>query len=171
MIFQDSERLKEIIEGKGWQLYDSTQPEGRDTALSWEEIGTRGPAQRFEAGHNYILAPVQKNGQTLREAYARTKGLGPSLLVENPDDERWAGLYLHKKYLNERKQVLFTRLGFQEKMTAALTPETRDIPDPDMIIIHNSHLIDTFEKYFRIVRPEEFGLQTPVPMPFHPEDN
>lgn len=67
--------------------------------------------------------------------------------------------------------ILFSRLDFDTEIVVAFTPKTRDMPNSDAIGIWYPKLIDAFENYFRIVSPDEYGLTTPIPMPFHVEDN
>ena len=86
-IFPQSRELRETVERHGWNLYDMTdQPEGR--AYSWDEINRMSHAEQFEVYHNYMFIPKPKAGQTLRDAYAVTKGFGPSLVIDDPNDDR-----------------------------------------------------------------------------------
>ena len=52
-----------------------------------------------------------------------------------------------------------------------MSPATWYLPEPDMVAMKYEKLVDTFEKFFRIVTPEEFGLQVPVPMPYDTNRN
>jgi hypothetical protein len=169
-IFPESKNLKEIIENHGWTLYEGNQP--KEDPPTWENLEEKGPAENFEIEKNYIFAPIQENGKTLREAYSETKGLGPSLTILDPNEDRWITLYIPEWFnLKKGKPIFFSRLFFNKEGVGATSPTTRDNSDPDLIGIGYPDLIDTFEKYFRIVSPEEVGLTIPVPMPFHPEDN
>ncbi len=169
-IFPQSSRLKEIIESYDWTLYEANQP--NECPPSWEELSGRGPAIEYEIGKNYIFAPIPKDGQSLRDAYSITKGFGPSLTITDPNEERWIALYIPKWYPGRKgKPIIFSRLLFEEEGVAATSPATKGNLDPDLIGIDYPHLIDTFEKHFRVVSPEEYGIATPIPMPFHPEDN
>lgn len=167
MIFRDSKELRKIIEKHDWTLYFFPI----DSAPPWDAIEKLGPAEQFEVGYNYVFTPITKKGQTLREAYMITKGLGPCLTI----DPAWEGItevYKGKSSVERDNEILFTRLWFaNEKSTVAISPKTRDNWDPIAADIRNSHLIETFEKYFRIARPEEYGLSVPVPAPLHAEDN
>jgi phenylpropionate dioxygenase-like ring-hydroxylating dioxygenase large terminal subunit len=174
----ESAKLKEVIEKQGWTLFLATQPKGRRKPFTWEEFETNGPAPSYSTGNNYIFAPIPARGQTLRQAYAVTKGLGPSLVVHNPNEDRWITLYIHPWEHDEGgvrakkgRPIHISRLLFFDEGVAASSPKTRYNPDPDMIGIAYPYLIDTFERYFRIVTPQEYGLSTPVPIPFFPEDN
>ncbi len=171
-IYPESARLKEIIERHEWALFDATLPKKRRTPFSWDELERKGPVNQFETGCNYLFAPIPKEGQSLRQAYSLTKGLGPSLLVENGTDEtRWAGIHAVTNFYYLGKPILFTRLDFTPEFLAAFSPPTREMPDSDALGIWYPKVIDTFEKYFRIVTPEEYGLAIPIPMQHRLEDN
>lgn len=166
-IFPESSRLKQIIENHRWTLYEGSQAE-KDPP-SWEELSERGPATDYQIGKNYLFTPIPENGQSLREAYSITKGFGPSLVIDDPSDDRWITLYVTNFW--NGKPIFFSRLFFHKEGAAATSPTTRDNPDPDTIGIDYTHLIDTFDNNFKVVSPEEYGIDTPIPMPFHPEYN
>ena len=168
-IYSESSRLKEIIEGHGWTLFDATLPKNKNRPYSWDQLERRGVANQFEIGHNYIFAPIPKNGETLRQAYSVTKGLGPSLTIENPNDERWLSLEVLGK--SNGVVALFSRLFFHQECAFVTSAKTRELPNPDFVAIKYDRLIDTFEKYFRIVTPDEYGLVAPIPMRHELEDN
>jgi hypothetical protein len=156
-MFEESNRLKEIIESFNWTLYDTSPIEGH--VPTWEEFAERGPATVYEIGKNYIFAPIPKEGQTLREAYAPTRGNGPSLRIENIDDPRWVTLYIPNFMTkNGPRPALFSRLFFHEEGVAATSPPNPLIKNPDLVGIAYPYLIDTFEKYFGIVPYEEIRL-------------
>lgn len=163
-VFPQSEELSAIVERSGWTLYDTTSPPN-EKAFTWEQLQAKCPAKEFVVRHNYMFVPIPKAGETLKQAYSLTKGFGPSLLVENKDDSRWLGLYLINGRYQRKRPILFTRLDFQPKFLGAFTPSTVFLPRSDKIAIAYPNVIDTFEKYFRIVAPEEEGLRTPLPMP------
>lgn len=166
--FPRSRDLKEIIESHNWTLYDvSNPPEGR--AHTWEELDNLTPADQYEVGHNYLFVPIPKQGQTLREAYTPTKGLGPSLSIINPDDDRWVALKVQRK--SNGDVALFSRLFMPEDFALVSSPEMIYSPNPDIVAIKYEELVDTFRRYFRIVSPEEYGLEEPIPMPTIPEMN
>ena len=164
-IFPESKSLKEIIESHNWQLYDVTNPP-ENRAYTWEEIEKKAPAGQFEIGHNYLFVPIPKKGETLRQAYTPTKGLGPSLIVEDAEDEtKWAGIYNVSGRYYEKKPILFTRLGFDSDFLVAFTPKTIFMPESDIVGMIYPNVIDNFRKYFRIVSPEEDGKTIPIPPP------
>lgn len=169
-VYPESRRLKELIDSQGWTLYDTVLPDGRQFT-KWAEVEPMGSATNFVIGKNYVFAPIPKKGQSLRDAYSITKGFGPSLLIEDHSENRWACFYLMSGRYQMGLPILFSRLDFQPKFLGAFSPPTRDLPEFDAIGISYSHAIDTFEKYFKIIRPEEEGLVIPIPMPVHPEDN
>ena len=163
--FSQSRDLKDIIEHHSWTLYDvSNPPEGR--AHTWEELSEMAPANQYENGHNYLFIPIPKKGEALRQAYSLTGGLGPSLTINNPDDERWVSLEVMPKA--NGLVALFTRLFMLEDCVGLTTPKTLYLPNPDVVMIKHNRLVDTFRRYFRIVSPEEYGVTAPVSMPVMP---
>jgi len=171
-IYSESQRLKEIVESQGWTLFDATLPKNKNRPFSWDEFEKVGCSQQFEIGHNYIFAPIPKNGETLRQAYTHTKGLGPPLLVEDGTDKnRWAGVLAVTSAYNLKEPILFSRLDFSKDFLVAFSPKIREMPESDVVGIWYPQLIDTFERYFKIVTPEKYGLKTSIPMPHRLEDN
>jgi len=167
-VFPQSRDLKEIIESHDWTLYDvSNPPEGR--AHTWEEMDKMTPADQYEVGHVYLFVPIPKNGQTLRQAYTPTKGLGPSLSINNPADDRWLSLKIQRK--SNGLVALFTRLFMHAKCASVNSPEAIYLQNPDFVEIRYDKLVDTFRQCFRIVSPQEYGLEAPIPMPVVPEMN
>ena len=169
-IFPQGKELIEIIEGHDWLLYDVTQARKEERAFTWEELQDRTPADQIEVGKNYVFVPRPEDGQTLRDAYSIRKGLGPSLTIEDPDDQRWIGLSINPNVL-PGWVALFSRLIFEEEFVVASSPSTMYLPDPDAVAMPYDSVVDTFKRYFRIVQPEEIGAQTPIPMPVIPELN
>lgn len=69
----------ETIESKGWCLYDASAEFQLET---WEEReARRGPVSTPEEGGMYLFVPQPGAGQTLREAYSITMGVGSSFYV------------------------------------------------------------------------------------------
>jgi len=170
-LYSESKELLKIIESKGWNLYDTSDTIDPKGPTLWNQLEKRGPVEVFEMGKNYIFAPKQENGLSLRDTYAITKGLGPSLLIEDINDDRWEGLEVSSDFYARGEPIRFSRLGFYEDLLVALTPPSRENPKPDIIGISYSQAIDTFNKYYRIITPEELGYSTPIPMTFNVEDN
>ena len=171
MIYPESGRLRAIIESHNWRLYDVTNCVKGTRPFLLKDLEAQGPAENFTVGNNYFFAPIPRSGQSLRDAYSVTKGFGPSILVGDIEDERWAGCYLVSGRIQRGRPIIFTRLDFQPTFLGAFTPETRDLPDSDALGVKYRWVIDTFEKFFRIIPPEEEGLPVPMPMPVHLEDN
>lgn len=168
-VFPESEELKKIIESHDWTLYDvSNPPEGR--AYTWEELNRTIPPNQYELGGQYMFVPIPKKGQTLREAYTPTKGLGPSLVIE--DSSKLLYAEIRPKINGATNVAVFSRLFFgDEKCSFVSSPKTDYLRKPDIVVIKTDDLVDTFRKYFRIVSPEEYGLSAPIPMPIVPERN
>jgi hypothetical protein len=164
--FSQSKELREIIERFEWTLYDVTRPKG--IAFKWEGLEGESPADQYDLDHHYLFVPVPKKGQTPKDAYSVTMGLGPSLLVEDHEDERWDGLRIDKATYELGIPIAFTRLWFHKECLVAFTPQTDFYPDPDDIGIKYERVIDTFEKYFRIITPEEFARTHSIIVPGDP---
>ena len=166
--FPQSRDLKDIIESHEWTLYDVSNPPER-RAHTWEEMDKMTPADQYKVGHNYLFVPIPKNGQTLRQAYTPTKGLGPSLSIDDPNDDRWLSLQVQRKV--NGNVALFSRLFMENDFAVASSPKTVYLPEPDVVIMKYDKLVDTFRRHFRIVSPEEYGLEAQIPMPTIPEMN
>ena len=156
--------LIEIIQAHDWLLHDTTQSSEEDRAFTWEELQEQSPADQLEMGHNYLFVPKPRDSQTLRDAYAITKGLGPSLTVVDVDDPRWKALDICPKRIPGHV-AFFSRLFLEDKFVVASSPPTAYLPHPDVVIMPYETVVDTFRKHFRIVQPGEIGAKTPIPMP------
>eukprot|EP00825_Cyclidium_porcatum_P016082 TRINITY_DN19242_c0_g1_i3.p4 TRINITY_DN19242_c0_g1~~TRINITY_DN19242_c0_g1_i3.p4 ORF type:complete len:138 (+),score=27.37 TRINITY_DN19242_c0_g1_i3:150-563(+) len=96
----------------------------------------------------------------------------PSLFIKDgADASRWAGIELVTDFYFKGKPILFSRLGFTPEFLAVFSPKTREMPDSDALGIWYPKVIDTFEKYFRITTPEEYGISGPISMVHRLEDN
>ena len=152
-IFPQSRELKEIIEKYDWTLIDvSNPPEGR--AYNWRELDKKQPTEQFEIGHQYMFVPIPEQGHTFSDAYVNTEGLGPSLRIEDPNDERFLSLDISPK--NIGVVALFSRLIFAKECGFVTCPKTYDLPNPDFVAVSYDELVDTFRKYFTITPPEAF---------------
>ncbi|MFA5992758.1 MAG: hypothetical protein WC796_03565 [Candidatus Pacearchaeota archaeon] len=162
--FEDSQALKQLIECNGWTLYDTTSFIATGIRPEFEDLERQGPAQTYVFGGNYFFTPIPQNGQSLREAYAVTKGLGPCLLIEDPDHPRWRSLDVKPKqkgnyFLGRAPDTgtfaIFSRLSFdiigKEDCVIAWTPESA-YPNPDHVFIRADMALDTFIKYFRVLQ-------------------
>jgi len=158
--------LRQIVESHGWTFYQIPP-----ACPPWDEVERRGPAEHLEVGHQCVFTPISKRGQSLREAYSVTKGLGPSLLI----DPNWEGIEDICKgtsTIERDDEILFTRIWFPNpRCSVLISPKSRDNPDPSAVQIKMDYTLETFRRYFRIVRPEEYGPVIPVSGPFHVEDN
>jgi len=163
--FPQSKQLKELIESHGWTLYDSTLPEGRDTAFSWEEFQEKSPTEEFVNGHDYIFVPMPQKGETLRKAYSHTKGLGPCIQLNNMEehiDMDGDGAHI----VNEKITYIFTRLApepYQNRNAIGLFTPPSAMPNMPCLIIPFEYVLEKFQKHFKIITPQEyhFGLQHP----------
>ena len=129
-------------------------------------IGTN----KYEVGHNYLFVPIPKRGENLRRAYTPTKSLGPSLTIDDVNDDRWVSVNVKRKMIGP--VALFSRLFMHPECAFFTSPESPYLPDPDFVAIKYEQLLETFRRHFRIVSPLEFGITEPeIQMPVVPEWN
>jgi len=164
-IFSEGKDLIAIIEQHDWLLYDVTRPTIEGRAFTWEELQEESPATQLEVGHNYLFVPKPYEAQTLRDAYSVTKGLGPSLTIDDTEDDRWLVLKITAKKV-PGIVALFSRLFFEDDYVVASSPSTLFISEPDIVAMPYVSIVDSFRRYFRIVHPEEVDGRRPLTMPF-----
>lgn len=150
--------LREIVEKLGWTFYQIPP-----AAPSWDEIEKRRPVENLEVGHMCIFAPIPQEGQSLREAYSITRGIGPSLLLDGLLSWEGFGEYRKGSISIERpNEILFTRLWFPNpKFSVVFSPRTEDYWDPSMLSVKMDYTVEAFKKFFRIVKPEDYGMMVP----------
>lgn len=147
----NSKEFKQIIESKGWTLYDLSVVPG--DSISWEELGQNyPPAEKFVIDHQYLFAPIPKHGQTLREAYDATKGLGPALRINDPDDSRWLSLQL----CWIPTLAVFTHLLLLPESTYVTSPEAEGQSAVDCVEIPHEQVVEIFREHFKVVTHEEY---------------
>jgi hypothetical protein len=172
-IFPESKELKELIESHDWSLYDATIPKGRAIAFSWEEFDEMKPAEEFEMGHNYIFVPRPHNGETLRQAYSVTKGLGPFIRLDSIDQhvnmDGDGGIIFQSLKKDEKNKLIlketinyyFTRLFFDEYRGRKAVIATSLHQNSELVLpalaIPFEHVLDKFKQHFYIITPEEFN--------------
>src|SRR3989344_7157053 len=154
-IFQESERLNNIVSGNDWLLYDITDYLNKRIPTSWEELNERKPDNLFIIGSHYLFVPKPSNGHTLRATYAITKGLGPSIWVpslEDHADMNGSGAIL----IDDNLVYLFTRLIFEGNRLIATSPQFTQMPYPPTLEIAYRSIIEKFEKFFKITTSKDF---------------
>lgn len=82
-VFYPSEKLREIVESRGWTLYEITDSsEGNEPA----DLEKRGPAKGyFRFGRDYMFMPIPEEGETLEEAANKVmfeQKQGPALDIQ-----------------------------------------------------------------------------------------
>ena len=172
MEFAQGRELIDIIESHDWLLYDVTYAQKEDRAFTWEELEETCPATQLEMEHQYLFVPKPKDGETLRDAYSVTKGLGPSLTIEDHNDDKWRSLSVSPKCI-PGFVAFFSRLfmDYNPDFAVVSSPPTSYYPDPDFVAIPYNKLFEVFRDHFRIVKPEECGLSTPISSPVIPTNN
>jgi len=163
--FPQSKQLKKLIESHGWSLYDTTLSRGRKTAFSWKELQEAGVAEEFVTWHNYIFAPLPQKGENLEQAYSHTNGLGPCMQLNNIEEHiNMDGERVH--IVDGKITYIFSRLGvepYRSRDTIGLYTPLDAKPDMPALLIPFEYVLEKFQKYFRIITPEEYygGLQHP----------
>lgn len=138
------------VESKGWSLYDiAGDYQANET---WEERGERQPASTVEEGGMYLFVPQPKNGQTLREAYAVTEGLGPCLRIKDHDSSEYSLLALRFT----PKLAVFTRFAITNADVMLFTPPTPRLPKSDLVVLDSLTAEETFIRDFDVISPEDF---------------
>ena len=174
--FADSAELKSIIERQGWTAYHLNNLKGNGSESLWEELEQTEPAEKFYVDrrffynkeksdkdrydydkHNnneYLLVKIPEEGQTIREACASTKFLGPALTLPNVEDHRnirGGGRLI----ISGLCTYLFTRLFFKPRGLVATSPSGLYFPRSPSIVVPYQHVVKVFERYFNIVTSEE----------------
>ncbi|UCD21052.1 MAG: hypothetical protein JSW08_00695 [archaeon] len=152
IVFPQSRELKQLIESHGWTTYlipDRTKPE-------LDQIERQKPAETFEIGdHSYFFVPIPREGQTWRDAYAVTKGLGPSLQVD-PSYDGLVDVYHGHPKAGRANEVLFTRMALDDKgITGIFSVPIPSYPDPSGALLRTDLLLPIFRENFRIVTMDE----------------
>ncbi len=161
-IFIQGRELIEIIQGHDWLLYDVTASTTEQRAFTWKELQETSPARQLAMGGNYLFVPRPQEGQTLREGYSITKGLGPCLTIKDPNDDRWMALRISRKKIPGHI-ALFSRLFFEDDYVLATSPSIPELlPGPDLVKMPYGTVVSSFRESFRIITPEELGLKTPI---------
>lgn len=139
------------IEAKGWCLYDAGTTELQTE--SWEEReAKRRPVEAVEEGGMYLFVPQPAEGQSLRDAYAVTKGLGPCLRI--PDIESPDYKMLMLKF--SPRLAVFTRFALHNAEVGLFTPPSAQLPESDMVVLRAEVAQEVFERDFDVISPEEF---------------
>ncbi|HSW37782.1 MAG TPA: hypothetical protein VLG37_05465 [Candidatus Saccharimonadales bacterium] len=139
----------ETVEAKGWSLYDVTKSVPTET---WEERQQHGPVEAVEEGGMYLFSPQVQPGQTLRDAYSITEGLGPCLKIRDANSSEYSGLAL----AFSTRLAIFTRLLLGKSGVVLFTPKTPHLPISDAVILSAATAEATFARDFYIISPEDF---------------
>ncbi|RJO61862.1 hypothetical protein C4544_01575 [candidate division WS5 bacterium] len=147
--------LKKIIESYGWTLYDVT-PTFQDSSFTYENMEKDGSAMEFRVSGHYMFTPIPESGQSLREAYAVTMGVGPVLYIENPNEtERWLGVELYMTHTF----AVFSRMMFATRGVVLSSPRINEDIIPDWVAMPYDTVVETFQRHFRIVSQVDFTAE------------
>jgi hypothetical protein len=158
--YAQSKELKEIIESYNWTLYETNH---FTDAFTFGELEAKGPAKKYTVGFNYMFTPIKKENESLGYAYSITKGFGPIITIENPDDRKWKELIVMPK--TDKIEAFFTRIYFKPDLVVLTTPKKQFLKIPDHIGVTYDNFIDMMKTDFKIVTPEEYGIIIPPGIP------
>lgn len=140
----DGGEICSMVKRTGWGLYDMTA--FPNATAPWEEINKLSPATELLCSHVYLFIPTPVHSESLRDAYARRLGVGPSMRVDNPLNPRWESLTVNNPY----RLAVFSRLIVDEEFLMLISPENSGGPD-DFIAIRIVDAVDTFIRYYGII--------------------
>lgn len=148
-IFSGSEALAKILEEHGFVLYDAEHP------FDWKQAQKDGPRTRFFIGDEYLVVRKPARGQTPKEAFAETAGIGPALIIEDPKNTRWLN---HAASGMSPRTVVFTRLTFYPNALSVRTrPTVYQAGLVDQVAMAYELAVDTFKKFFTALTSKEVG--------------
>lgn len=156
----DGAKLIEIIERHDWTLLDITRPT-RETVLTYKYLDSTERATQLVIDHNYLFVPIPRQGQLVSAAYEERQGLGPALEIENIYDNRWAS-ESNVSLKGGRYIAVFNMMLLIPGFNGVIVTSPKDglNANPDTVGIVRDYIIDSFERYFRIVQPEDLiGIQ------------
>ena len=127
-VFQQSAKLRSIIDNHGWTLYEIDNSTGNEP----RDLQVRGPAESYQIGKEYICFPITQKGESLDAAVDKAikEGRGPALDMNN--------------FI-----VLFSRILFDGGLAYTIYPS----PSAVNAEIPYDMLIEVFEKSFFIKTP------------------
>ncbi len=133
-----------LVKRTGWGLYDMTH--FPNATAPWDEINKLSPATELLCSHIYFFIPTPVQGESLRDAYARRLGVGPSMQIDDPNNPRWASLTV----ANPHRLAVFSRLVVDEGYLLLMNPENSGAPD-DFVAILLKDAVDTFMRHYGII--------------------
>ena len=142
------------IESKGWSLYDANTDVLQ--LETWEQREARGPVRAVEQDNMYMFAPQPQPGQTLREAYSVTKGVGPCLHIQDPRSPEYRDFML----TFSTRIAVFTRFVLVSGIGVYLTsPIPPGMMAMDKLVLAPDTAQATFERDFYIITPQELRAE------------
>ncbi|HYD03537.1 MAG TPA: hypothetical protein VEC16_04515 [Alphaproteobacteria bacterium] len=159
-IYSQSKELKDIVESYNWTLYETNH---FTDAFTFGELEAKGPAKKYIIGLNYIFTPIKKENESLGYAYSITKGFGPMITIENPNDRKWQELIVMPKM--DKIEAFFTRIYFKPNLVVLTTPKKQFLKIPDHVGVKYNDFIEMMKKDFKIVTPQEYGIIIPQGLP------
>jgi len=120
-------------------------------------------ARDIEYDRNYLFVPMARQGVRPSQIYERTGGIGPAIKIHDPFEDRWGERVIVARKGNGYVAIFTTMALLSETNTAFMTSAKGQLMNnPDLVEIRCHSLVDTFEKYFCIVQPEEL-IAVPEP--------
>ncbi len=146
-----------VVQRHGWDLYLIQKPQEK-RARGWEDIEQAGAAKQFLAEHHYVLAPLPKQGESLRTAYGNALQTKPALVLESlADHEDMRGK--EALLVEERIIYSFSRIIFAEEILLCCSPRppvSADFLSPYLEIVYRA-AVQKFERHFKIISKADLG--------------
>ena len=150
-----SRSYTEVIRSFGWHAFDITDDIARGSIRPWNELYVAGAAGELVIGSTYVLTPQPAEGQTQRDAYVATHGVGPALHVPDPERPEFAQLLMRFS----PRLAVFSRITME---TAGVRLHSIPLPDgtsSDMVLLAPETAQRTFEENFFIITNEDFQAE------------
>lgn len=144
--FPESSDLINFLERLGFQIYDAG-------SFNWKKAERDGPVKELYVGREYLVVTKPGRGQSPKESFVKTQGVGPAIWFEDPKDPRWLGL---SKSTEQERIILFTRMVFYiDCLQIEIKPERGSREESDIVCINYKWVMDTFKRHFIVQSLED----------------
>src|SRR3989338_11141067 len=146
--------LSHILQWHGWSLYDITTSPARIEPLTWDEIPMRDQAFELTFFHHYLLLPIPKENETLKNAYvqSRKEGLFPVLCVPKHHPEY--DIKASDGYRDKEKKIdcyFLNELYCREDAVSAFSAPCVYQTYSSTVIIPIQNVVEVFSHYFAVI--------------------
>lgn len=154
--------LSPILEWHGWSMYDITTPPNRIEPLTWEEIPMRDQASELTFFHRYLLLPLPKENETIKEAYVNSRRDGFFPVLGIPVENREFNLGARDGYRDRAKGIDYYFLNefyCREDAISAFSAPCVYRTHPSTVIIPMPKVVEVFSRYFAIIQFTPKGVK------------